>query len=337
MNDAFTVFFIFGVLLGLLGAMVFLISKSALIMKKQLAEYERPATQFDSKPEATPGIFLRHFNSPQIAYLRQQRSWIAQCIVGSWLSLMFFCFGLSIGHGELNSYSFAFSFPQRVWYEYLRAGLVWNLAWSAFLAAIFARTASAQQKGIEPRFIRTRPLTLHFLFWSRTGVALTSLLTAIAMAALGFFFMLRMFCGPVWRQGLSVINRPEITKQQAHILMWTLQTSPVRPFLSLLTTTTLVFSLGVAAGSLASRCMLSSNSVLASFVRNYLFSGLFVGLLCLSVSAIEGTSSFRFARVLFVYDTVGPPPSYAFALLPIAIAAALLELARFFDGRREAP
>jgi len=50
---------------------------------------------------------------------------------------------------------------------------------------------------------------------------------------------------------------------------------------------------------------------------------------------IHGISSIRFARILFVYNTVGPPASYAYALVPIAIAAALLRLAQFFNERRE--
>ncbi len=237
--------------------------------KKALADYERPMVSLDPKPEARPGIFLRRLNSPQRAYLRQQRGWIAAYIFCSWLLLVFF------RREELNS--------------------DWNLGWCAFLAFIFAQ-ASVEQKVLELRFIRTRPLALCFLFWSRTGVALTSLLTAIATAVLG--------------------------------LPLKLQTYPLQQFLPLLTTATLVFSLVVAVDSLYWRLLTNSTSKFASFFPSLLWFPFFYAL-------IPGISSIRFARILFIYNNAGPPASYAYALVPIAIAAALLRLAQFLDERRE--
>jgi hypothetical protein len=38
---------------------------------------------------------------------------------------------------------------------------------------------------------------------------------------------------------------------------------------------------------------------------------------------------------LFVYLELGPPPPYAFALIPVALSAGLLLLARYFVGISE--
>jgi hypothetical protein len=94
----------------------------------------------------------------------------------------------------------------------------------------------------------------------------------------------------------------------------------------------LVFSFAVAIGGLLWRFIPNSNSKLASVVRNFLFAWFFVQLMRLASSVIQGTSSIPLAKILF---PAGPPPSYAYALIPIAIAAALLRLAQFFNGRKE--
>jgi hypothetical protein len=138
MNDAFnglSVFVTF--LLPVILLLVFL-----LVLKEDVADYELPPVPFDPEPVARPGIFLHHLNSPQRAYLRQQRRWVAGYIFCSWLSLVVFVIGLRGGREELNSY--------------------WNLGWCALLAFTFADTC-VEQKVLELRFIGTRPLTLRFL------------------------------------------------------------------------------------------------------------------------------------------------------------------------------
>jgi hypothetical protein len=321
MNDAFHgLSTIVMLLLPVIGALA-LVLRIAFLIKEdldykrsrmsflRLADYERPTVSLDPKPEARPGIFLRHFNSPQRAYLRQQRWWIAGYIFCSWLSLVIFILGLGGGREELNSH--------------------WNLGWCALLAFIFAG-ASVEREVLEGRFIRTRPLTRCFAFWSSTGVVLTSLLTAIATTVLGLFLMLRMSYGPVWSQGPSAIDPPDIAKQA--YLISTLRTSPLPPFLPLLTTTTLVFGLVVAVGSLYLRLITHSTSKSALFVRRFFWpSFLFVFLYVF----INGPYSNGFKRILFEYNNAGPPASYAYALVLLAIAAALLKLAEFVNERRE--
>jgi cellulose synthase/poly-beta-1,6-N-acetylglucosamine synthase-like glycosyltransferase len=156
MNDSCgAAVFVLEILLGLLVAIVLLARCAVSHLEKELADYERPITQLQLEPENTTGIFLRWFNSPQRAYLRQQHRWIAGCIFCLWLSLLFFSLGFSLEQQKPGSYGFALSQPQSVWNTYLRFGFVWNQAWPAFLAAVFA-LVSVRQKDIEPRFIRTR-------------------------------------------------------------------------------------------------------------------------------------------------------------------------------------
>jgi len=50
---------------------------------------------------------------------------------------------------------------------------------------------------------------------------------------------------------------------------------------------------------------------------------------------IDRTHSTRLKRTLFEYNNAGPPASYAYALLLLAVAAALLRLAQFLNERRE--
>jgi hypothetical protein len=38
---------------------------------------------------------------------------------------------------------------------------------------------------------------------------------------------------------------------------------------------------------------------------------------------------------LFVYSELGPPPPYEYALVPVALSASLLLLARYFIGKTE--
>lgn len=310
MNDTFDgLSIVIELLLPLLVIIVLLILKAAFIMKRQLADSEHSGVSFGLEPEARSNMFLRHLeSSPQLAYLRRQRRWIGGYIFCSWLLLVLFIIGLGGGREELNSY--------------------WNVGCCAWLAVIFA-DISVQQKGLEPRFVRTRPLTLCFLFWSSTGVALTSLLAAIATAALGLFLMLRLSYGLPSGQELSLA--PDAARQ-ASILISTLQASPLRPVLPLLTTTTLVFSLVVAVFSLFWRLATNSGSKFAPFVQFVLYA-LFFWL----VSSLTPRLYSQFGRFLFQYNNVGLPASYACALIPIVIATALLRFGQLCYARKEIP
>jgi hypothetical protein len=292
---------------------------------------EPPVPRFDPKPEPAPGTLLRHFNSPQRSYLRGQGRWgRLEYLVGSWVLFVMFCENLPPQMAD--SYDMALSLPQSVWYTYLHVGFSFGLTMCGFAAAVFAAVA-VRRKSRRLEFERTRPLTLRFLFWSRTGLALAALLAAIATAALGFFLLLRIFYGPVWNHVPSTIAAPGITWQQAQHVISTLQTSPLPLVLSHLTTSTLIFSLVVAVRSLPWGFTPSSNSKFATTLVVVYWTS---GAILLIFFVLWGTGSLQPARVLFLYNhrDVGPPP-YACALIPIMIAAVLLTLAQFSYARNE--
>jgi hypothetical protein len=291
---------------------------------------EPPATPFEPKPEPAPGIFLRRFNPPQRVYLRRQRRiWLLGYILCSWI--LFVTFSVSLPPQMADNGGFALSLPQSVWYTCVRVGFGVDVTFCSLSAVLFGGIA-VQRKTVAVRFMRTRPVTLRLIFWGRTGLALTNLLAGITTAALGFFLLLLIFYGPVWNHVPSAISAQEITEQQADYVISALQTSPARLVLSLLTTSTLVFSLVVLLRSLPWSPLPNPNSIagitLFSCLYAVAFSLMWVFLL-----------SPPFARVLFFYNykDVGPPPSYAYALIAITIAAALLRRAEFFNARNEVP
>ncbi|MGC2110715.1 MAG: hypothetical protein WA655_14435 [Candidatus Korobacteraceae bacterium] len=235
-----------------------------------------------------------------------------------------------------DSYDSALTLPQSVWYLNLRAGFGFDLFICGVASALLACSAIQRKSSTNLRSLRTRPLTLRFLFWARTGSALTTLLASIATAAVGFLLLLLIFYGPVWNHVPSTISAQGITEQEAHDLISTLQTSPVRPVLSWLTTSTLIFSLIVALRSLPWGSRLTSNSTFATMLLVLYWT---LGLLLLLFCLIWTPPSLEFARrILFLYNhrDAGPPP-YACALIPVVIAAALLRLAQFFYARNETP
>jgi len=311
------------------------LKKGRLALKNRKLADESPVTPFDPKPEPAPGIVLRRFNLPQRSYLRRQGRWAnLGYVVGSWVLFVMFCENLPPQMAD--SSGLALTLPQRVWYAYLRVGFVFDLCICGVAAALFAVSAIQRRSSIDLKSLRMRPLTLRFLFWSRTGLLLAALLAAIATAALGFFLLMLIFYGPVWNHVPGAVAGQGITEQQAHYVISTLQTSPMRLVLSLLTTSTLIFSLVAVIRSLPWSFTPRSQSTLATTLLVLYWT---IGSMLLVLFPIWGTESLQVARVLFLYNDkdVGPAPSYAYALIPIAIAAALLRLAQFIDGRREAP
>jgi len=306
------------------------LKKGTLALKNGKRAGEPKVEPFDPKPEPAPGIFLRRFSLPQRSYLRrEERVGRLGYLLGSWILLVWFSENLPPQMAD--SQGLALSLPQSVWYGYLWFGFHFDLVMCGLAAAVFA-VAVVGRKSMKCE--RTLPLTLRFIFWSRAGVMLTSLVAAIVTAALGFFLLMLIFYGPVWNHVPSPIDIPGITKQQADHVISTLQTSPLRLVLSLLTTSMVIFSLVVAIRSLPWSFTPRSNSKLAATLKClYWMAGtVFVGLFVL-----WGTESSQLARVLFLYNdkNAGPAPSYAYALLPVMISAALLELARFFNSRNE--
>lgn len=337
------VFVFYGIFFLGIGGPIFVIrvwtyyrlKKGRLALKNSQLTGESSVKPFDPEPEPAPGILLRRFNRPQRSYLRREVRWgQLGYLVGSWVLFVMFC--LSLAPQMADSYDSVLTLPQSVWYLNLRAGFGFDLFICGVAAAVLACRAIQRKSSIDLRSLRTRPMTLRFLFWARTGSALTTLLASIATAAAGFLLLLLIFYGPVWNHAPSAISAQGITEEEAHDLISTLQTSPVRPVLSWLTTSTLIFSLIVALRSLPWDSRPKSNSTFATMLLVLYWT---LGLLLLLFCLIWTPPSLEFARrILFLYNhhDLGPPP-YACALIPIVIAAALLRLAQFFYARNEIP
>lgn len=309
------------------------LKKNRLALNSSKLANEPTLGPFDPKPEAPPGILLRRFNFPQRIYLRSQRRiWLLGYVLCSWVLFVMFCENLPPQIAD--SHGLPLTLAQSVWYAYLRVGFGFDLIICGFAATLFAAGAIQRKSSMELKSLRTRPLTLRFLFWSRTGLALTSLLAAIGTAALGFFLLLLTFYGPVWNHLQNAISFQGITEQHAHYVISTLQTSPLRLVLSLLTTSLLIFSIVVAIRSLPWSFTPCSNSTLGTVL---VFLYWMAGFILLVFLVLWGNESLQLARVLFLYNhkNVEPAPPYAYALLPTVIAAALLRLAQLFSARKE--
>lgn len=308
------------------------LKKGRLALKNGKLASEPP---FDPKPEPASGILLGRFNLPQRSYLRRQgRIGRSGYIAGSWVLFVLFC--ESLPPQMADSYDSALSVPQSVWYLNLRSGFGFDLFICCVAAALLACAAIQRKSSIELRSLRTRPLTLRFLFWARTGWALATLLASIATAAVGFLLLLLIFYGPVWNHVPSAISAPGITEQEAHDLISTLQTTPVRPILSWLTTSTLIFSLIVAVRSLPWGPVRKSNSTFATMRAALYWT---IGFMVLLFFLAWTPPSLEFVRrILFLYNHHdGGPPPYACSLIPIVIAAALLRFGQFCYARKEIP
>jgi len=330
--------------------------------RQQELEGDVPPPPFEPASEPPPGIFLRRFNQAQRVYLRAQR---ATARFGGLYAAWIFFVLLSCGllPQSVDRYGIDQSLPQRVWFSYLSdfatvggvCGII-ALVTSFIALSNLVSTSSAS-------FIRTRPLTLRFLFWARVGPALASLLAALIIAAACSLLLLLALYGPVWKHlfensnSVPVALAPPVqhiahsnfasvilstsvqhagTKMvflgshghiQAMHLVASLQTSPLRLFLSAITTTLLIFSIVAVLITLPGH-----------FQRIKLITVMFVWCLVLFFEAsvmIGGLTSPRLARTLFLYASPGSPPPYAFALIPLLLSIAFLCLAQFQATRLE--
>ncbi|MBB5063913.1 hypothetical protein [Granulicella mallensis] len=310
-----------------------------------------PPKPFDPAPEATPGIFLRRFPLPQRTYLRQQAA-LAR-IGGSLLAWIFFIFlSASLLPSSVDRSGIDLTLSQRVWYSYLHNFLSVTMV-AAFFAFLTGAIAVAPLKvPKQADFFRTRPLSLSFLFWSRVGLALASLLSGIIFALLVSFLLLLAVYGPVWRHLMDIATHVppgsasgshpvrmvflgNTSSLQAWHLIRLLQSSLPRLMLSLLTTATLIFS-----ALLALYLQPWGKGKKTSAPGNIKPSTIF---LILIVGASEGIlggylahAGHRFsAWFRFLYMDAGPPPPYAVFLIPIVLSAAFLWLAGYFYRRLE--
>lgn len=292
---------------------------------------------FEPKEEAAPGFFLRRFTLPQRTYIREQYA-IARVgyTICAWV--MFVLLSSSLLPNQIERFDAAFSQPQRVWFSYLHGlgPMIIMVALFSFLAATVAMTYLQERR--QGSYVHTWPLSRKFLFWARTGSALATLLASILSATLGSLLLLLIVYGPVWTaaladrtwRGPAAFRDSQATHHFYNVILL-VSTSMPRLMLSLLTTATLIFSLFAALDTLSKPA-----------VRKYLFALPLASLIASQYLMGMRTASQtlvllmkRFKEVLFLYFSLGPPPPWFYALVPIFLSAVLLWLAQIFFARKE--
>jgi PSP len=294
---------------------------------------ERDALPYDPKPEAQPGVLLHRFSAPEQKYLQQTLgSARFGFLVLSWLT--FGIFSLPIFDPWLFNHN-SWNNPRVfLWFRIL-LGATTFVGTSCFLFGIVtaAVVVSTLRFGMTARFFRTRPLGIGFLFWTNLIVTLGSELAAILTGAGTAILLLAAIHGPIWLHlppAFPGLVTPNNGKQELYASL--LATSPPRVLLSVCTTITLslsVFSVLLAIPYSWRGKLSSGPNVFPILTMALGMCGLMVLNLALDLNDMH------LPTWLFVYSELGPPPPYPFALIPIAISACLLCLARYFVGKSE--
>jgi hypothetical protein len=295
---------------------------------------------FEPKDEPAPGFFLRRFTFPQRTYLREQRSAARMYyIICAWV--MFVFLSSSLLPREIERFDAEFSHSQRVWFSYLR-GLGLMIIMVAFFSLMTSIITTSYLQ--EPRlgtYIRTRPLTRKFLFWARIGSALATLLAAILSGALGSLLLMLIVYGPVWTsladstwRGTVAFGNSQQTHHLYHVIQLVLTSMP-RLMLSLLTTAALIFSFFAVLNTLSKSTV--RNAYLLAFSLAIYFGVIEAQRLTSSLAAHRalGLSIAHCKEVLFLYFSLGPPPPWFYAFIPIFLSAVFLWLAQIFFARKE--
>jgi hypothetical protein len=291
-----------------------------------------PALLFEPRPEPTPGPLLRPFSTPQRAYLRQQIALgKACCYMLSYVCIVIFTSGLLPQY--VNKGGTVLPLAERVWYSYLEHAAVAEIVLVMVMLVAAMMALAGLTTGGASIFNRTRPLTQRFLFWARVLPAIVAILTSLATGIAVSLVLLLLFYGPVWLhlQQLTAPGTAFYREQHWAHAHKVLQTSAPRLFLSLATTSLLIFS---AAAVFAGQSFWSSGKrQMTPLVTG---ASIFVGISVAHLIRDTGLPSFsRWLRMLFVYPSIGPPPPYAYVLVPILASTALLFIAQFWVARKE--
>jgi hypothetical protein len=273
-----------------------------------------------------PGFLLRRFSLPERAYLLRYRpALLAAFGILLWLFLVNMSGGLL--PSAIASTGFTGSVQQNIWYSYIDQ-LTDVFVLISMISLTLGLIAVTDIGMIEPaRFPRSRPISRRLLFWGRVLPSLATILTTFVIAALLSLLLLRICYGPVYnhlQNAASTLSHPVTPDGDSDDLTLLLQTSVPRIFLSGITTFLLGFSIAVAA------------IMLPFQIKRQPILGVLMGLGIMSYQSFFISINFAapaFARILFIYTVMGPPPPYVFALVPILISTALLLLASKFSNR----
>lgn len=288
-----------------------------------------PNPPFSPKPEPPLNLLTCRFSEPQRAYLRQQLT-IAKGAgsVYLWAFSVFCTAGLLPGF--VQRFGAAVPFPQRVWYSYLfGVSFFGNFFGVMVVLAGLVASIGLSVPSASNTFIRTRPVSMRFMFYARIIPALLTVLATLLAGMVVSFSLLLVFYGPVWLHLLDT-PAPHIPSQAMYLYALT-QASVTALFLSLLTTTTLIFSAAIAFAFQPLRVSTKRIGGAISVPLMLLFS--IVGLN--AYKTLGGAFFDHYARILFIDFRIGTPPPYSYAIIPILLSAALLFIAQFWASRIE--
>lgn len=290
-------------------------------------EGKAPDPLADAAPEPVPSLLLRRFDPPQRAYIRRQ--WLGVKTVYkpvAWISFVLLSAGFMPQFISHNNPALQ---PTLVWESYLDTfSILGGIAGVGGLVfALFAiSNLSATSFG---RFTRTRPFSLRFLYWAHIGPMLTTLCAGLLTGVLLSFFLLLISYGPIWQSlphnasalaTLGPCNCPDDVQS----LPAALQSSLPRLILSLITTSILTFSL---AATFFMQPL--------SFLRKPVITVPIAILLVFGSGMHSLLLPPHIARVFFLYSTLGPPPRYLFAIVPLTLSVFLLLVAECFTEQRD--
>ncbi len=297
-----------------------------------IRQAERDARPYNPRPEPKPGLLLRQFSAPEQKYLRQllgPASYIFLCLSWFWFGIFVFpTLNIVFTHNTWNN-------PRAfLWFRILLQSTSLVGTSCIFLGLAAASLVIPPLRfGTAAQFFRTRPLGIGFLFWTILMVALGTELASIFTGTGAAFLLLAAIHGPIWLHlppAFPGVLTPNDGRPALYAAL--LATSPPRIFLSICTTTALSLSLFAFLMAIPSLWRGGQSS------RPNVLPVLAMG------SAIAAWLVFNLARIfvdvrlppwLFVYLELGPPPPYAFALIPVVLSAGMLLLARYFVGKSE--
>ena len=342
--------------LGMLGPAslwIFWASKRA---RRKLAEQDVAVPkEFAPADQAAPGMLLRRFDPVQQILLRGQMrgARVGFCVL-SWV--LFVLFTSSLLPSSVAATHLAGDWPGSrtvaVWYSFLNTV---SLVGSTFLGAVGLISGLFATSGLAlsaaARRTKTKPVSRQSLYWTRIVPALLTLLAAYA-AALGVSLLVMLACygtgflhlgeaqriasasvvqvspSPGLNHGVALsldhqADLREVIRRSVRLA----QTSPFQLFLSIALKFLVGFSLAVAAALQP-----------LQFLRTKAFAtGVLWGLILLMQVGVFSPVflPLRISKVLFLYGSLGPPPPWGYAAIPILVIALLLYLGSVFNERLE--
>jgi hypothetical protein len=307
-------------------------------LKRQAAELERNGgvePPYAPVEPSAPGWLLRRFHVSERTQLRRMKN-LPWTILGMFAWVLSFAMTGGLLPSAIAKIDLGQGVATNIWHSYLTQGLLASTPMCTIFTMMGAGLAMLElATAASGQFVRTRPLSRRFLYWSRVLPTLTAMIGGFVLAAALSWVLLLACYGPVYRYLDSDSLLAAASFHDNHLAhlgrlgeAWrTHLTSAPRLLLSLLTTMLMEFGFVVALLLQPIR-MLRSKVVGGVLIW---LGFIFFAILTPTINVISP----RYARFFFLYNRLGPPPGYGHALVPVTVAIVFLVLASFFHERLE--